>query len=132
MLKKNILNTKINKAAASATDIIDWETCVSLCLGDEAFTYQMLSTFAQDLKNTQSILNKAYAEQDTKTLLAELHRTLGGICYLKLPELTHNLTNFQEAIKASPKDPAKLASTYSGAQDAMKHFWETWHEYTKK
>jgi len=106
--------------------VIDWEGCVHMCQGDSEFTHQILTAFSKELKATQNILAKAYADKDTKALRAELHRCRGGICYLKLPQLEHALETFHHAVKADPQDPQLLEKTYTELQQAMKAFWEAW------
>jgi len=110
----------------SAPVIIDWEGCVHMCQGDSEFTRHLLSMFSKELKATQDILAKAYADKDTKALLDELHRCRGGICYLKLPQLEYALKTFDHAVKADPQDLNELEATYTALQQAMEAFWVAW------
>jgi len=116
--------------------VIDWTACIELCKGDnksdealakaESVVREMLSVLAQDLKDTKSVLAKAYANRNASVLHAELHRLRGGVCYLKCPELECCLKAFHEAVKADPQDDTQLELTYTALQQAMQSFWKTW------
>lgn len=54
---------------------------------------------------------------------AELHRCIGGVVYLKLPQLEQTLRAFQAAVKAEPQNPANLEKTYADLQHAFQAFW---------
>ena len=107
-------------------EVIDWAACVALYDGNETGVREMLAILANDLKTTQSVLAKAYANRDTEALMAELHRLRGGVSYLKLPELEFCLKAFHEAVKADPQDATRLESTYEALQQAIKRFWTVW------
>ena len=102
--------------------VIDWDACVQMCQGDAEFTCQMLSLLAEDLKETKSTLEKAYAKQDIRTLDDELHRARGGVCYLKLPQLTQVLKRLHEAVTARPQDSQQVKATYVGLEQAIENF----------
>jgi CheY-like chemotaxis protein len=103
---------------------IDWDACVQMCQGDAEFTYQMLSMLVEDFNETKIILAKAYDQQDIRTLDDELHRARGGVCYLKLPQLTEVLNRFHEAVTARPQDPQQVKATYVGLEQAIENFRE--------
>lgn len=108
--------------------VIDWQGCLNVIGLDDAGLRDMLLILDEDLKKTKEILVKWYKERDTKAMRAELHRSLGGVCYLKLPQLDHALRTFQIAVKREPQDEKELEKTYCSVVEAIKNF----HDYCSK
>lgn len=104
--------------------VIDWKGCLNLYDDNAEVVNQMISMLAKDLKETQRILAETYSKGDTKATRAELHRCLGGVVYLRLPQLEQALRAFQAAVKSVPQDPQQLENTYDVLQQAMHAFWE--------
>lgn len=107
---------------------IDWDACVRMCGGDANFARELLSMLIEDLKKTKALLTKAFENQDIRALLAELHRTRGGVCYLKLPQLEYALIAFHEAVKAAPRDSGRVKQTYIDLQKAIDKFRMVWEK----
>lgn len=113
--------------APKSLEVIDWDASVRMCNGDSEFTYKKLSMLDNDLNNVKKVLAQAYAHRDTKTLRAELHRSRGGVCYLKLPELEQTLKKFHEAVKKEvSQNTDHFKETYVKLQQAIDHFQTTW------
>lgn len=135
---KNYVFTEIKKQASQETTIpeehvsstslpvIDWKACVHMCGGDPKFTRELLSILDNDLKKTKAVITEAYSKRDVDALRAELHRSRGGVCYLKLPELEETLKNFHEAIKEVPQDLLRLEKTYAELNQAIDNFKIAW------
>lgn len=120
-------NKKQNKD--TMTNIIDWEASVHMFNGDADFTREMLSLLAVDIKKTEATLATHYANQDIEGLRAELHRTRGAVCYLKVPELDQALAALHEAaIHTDLQDNMSLKKEYVALQSAIHHFVKTWKE----
>lgn len=106
--------------------IIDWKACVHMCNGDSNFADELLSILANDLKNAKKKLSRLYADKNTELLLAELHRLIGGVCYLKVPQLESALMNFNQTVKEKPKNIQQLEKTYNELQESINAFLEFW------
>ncbi len=117
----------------TATDtlpIIDWEACLRMYSNDLQFTQKLLLTYEKELKVTQRILKKAYAKKNIKAMREELHRSLGGVCYLRLPQLELALSRLQEMLKIDgPQDQKHVEDAYLDLQKAMKAFWKVCKSY---
>ena len=74
------------------------------------------------MKRTRDILKVAYQEKDTQALKAELHRCLGGVCYLRLPRVETALKAFQEAVQSVPQEPRQWSATYQLSDEALEAF----------
>ncbi len=103
--------------------IIDWLGCIEKCQGDLKHTQQLLTMCADDLKSSRPSLKQAYRDNDITTLRETLHRCLGGVCYLQLPQLEKALKAFQDAVKTDTQDAELLASTYSTLESAFDSFY---------
>jgi len=106
--------------------VIDWEGCLQPYDGDAQIARELLSSMAEELKRTKSMLEKATIEKDTEALRFELHRVRGACAYVKLPQLTEALRTFHEAVKEVPQDPQKLEKTHTDVQQAIESFWKAW------
>ena len=73
-------------------------------------------------------MTKAYEQGNTKSLEDELHRCLGGVMYLHLPELEQVVRAFQTAVQADLQDQQQLNDTYLALQQAMQHYWTSWEQ----
>ncbi len=102
--------------------VIDWTAFLRMCGDDVKTAQQLLSLCAEELKRTLSALQKAYEEKNTKAFQAALHRCLGGVCYLRLPQLEHALQSSQTAIKADPQNSNQFEMTYTELKKAIKAF----------
>ena len=93
--------------------IIDWKACLQQLSGDKTLLMELLSLLASDFKAAKETLKKAYAAHDNNALRAELHRVSGGLSYLTLPQVNKALSDFHEAVKATPQDSHHLEYTYN-------------------
>jgi len=118
-------NVQTDKTGDDNT-VIDWPACVKQCNDDLNFTHEILSVFADDLKQTKEKLKKHYIDWNETALRAELHRVRGGLTYLTLPKLDRALKAFHEAVKKKPKNSKKLEKSYQAVEKAMVCFWEVW------
>ena len=107
-------------------DIIDWDACLRICDNDVKFTNEMLALMAKDLEQSKSVLQDAYLKQDHKKIREELHRILGALCYLRLPQLEQALKTFHRIVKAHPQDPKKWALTYESLCVAIEAYLQAW------
>ena len=73
-------------------------------------------------------MQEAYEQSKTKSLEDELHRCLGGVMYLHLPELEQAVRAFQLATQTDHQDQQQLNDTYVALQQAMQHYWESWEQ----
>ncbi|MDF1760457.1 MAG: response regulator [Coxiellaceae bacterium] len=110
---------------------IDWEACVHMYNGDHKFARKMLSVMDNDLNKVKVVLAQAYKNHDREALRAELHRSRGGVSYLKLPELEHALECFHNALKAAPRSSDLIAKTYTELQHAIDNFKTVWESEYK-
>ncbi|MDA0698059.1 MAG: response regulator [Proteobacteria bacterium] len=94
-------------------DIIDWKACLQQLNGDKTLLMELLSLLASDFKAAKETLKKAYAAHDNNALRAELHRVSGGLSYLTLPQVNKALSDFHEAVKATPQEMHHLEYTYN-------------------
>ena len=127
-VEKKSLHEKEQQSLVAGSEpmiVIDYDACVRMCNGDSDFARELLLILDKDLKTTRKKLDKFYVDRDTQSLLAELHRVRGGVCYLKLPQLENALKVFYQAVKAEPQDSQQLKKTYAELQQAMNAFLET-------
>lgn len=108
--------------------IIDKAASIQMCNGDSDFTQEILHMLADDLKNTKSILAKAYADKDIEMLRMELHRARGGVCYVKVPQLEQALKDLHLITKTEILLEAEFEKAYLDVQQAIENFWEVWQE----
>lgn len=129
--------TKENRQSEVATKVptelntltvIDWKGCVNHFADDTEGAHNLLSILAEDLKKTKATLTNAYIDQDAEALRAELHRCLGGVVYVRVPQLEYALRAFQTAVKADPQDPQQLEKTYQEFQKAIQNYWDAWEK----
>lgn len=120
-----------NPMEASPADlsVIDWEGCLDMCGQDKDTADELLDMLHKDLDRTRKIVEETYKNKDVLALRAELHRCLGGVVYLRLPQLQHAIETFQVAVKAVPQDPAQLSKTYSHLQNSIQLFQEKYLEH---
>lgn len=104
--------------------VIDWEACVQLCGGREQDASDILLLCAKDLKQSQLAIKTAYKQNNTQKLRDELHRVTGGLCYLKLPELTRAVSEFYITAREEPQNKLQLELTYLLFQEAARRFCE--------
>lgn len=107
-------------------DVIDWATCLRMCMGDRELLNRMLATLDEDLKRTRSLLEDAFDKKDLSTLRSELHRCRGGICYLKLPELERALSDLHESIRKHSIDSSKTEKAFNRSLHAIDNFMEVY------
>ena len=79
----------------------------------------LLTRMIDELGRTQRVLARAMADQDTLALREELHRCLGGVIYLKLPQLEACVRAYQRALKAEPPNPAHIKAAYTALDRAI-------------
>lgn len=111
MLEKYVFN-KQNGDDGLNTGVIDWVGSVKMCDDDEKATRELISLCAQGMLETKAILQSGHETKNTSMLRAELHKVLGGVCYLKLPPLEKALREYHTAIKVDPRDEGVVQSTY--------------------
>ena len=127
--ESNTLNeatTKINQKDNTPGTIIDWESCLKMYNGDSNFVNDLLSILAVNLKTTRTILEQSYIKQDINALKSEVHRTLGSICYLKVPHLEFSLKTFQDILKQKPIDFQNIEPSYETLKNSMSNFLGAW------
>lgn len=94
MIEKQLSNDK----NSLDLPVIDWDECVSMCCGEEE-AEEIVTMCAQGIKESKSIIEKHYRDNNVSELRAELHKARGGVCYLKLPELEYRLRDFHVSVK---------------------------------
>lgn len=102
--------------------VIDWEGCLNCFEGNEQTTRDMLAMMQDDAKRAELALEQAYERRDIKVLREELHRCLGGVVYLKLPQFESTIRDFQTAIKAEKQDLELQDKLYGELRSAIKNF----------
>jgi two-component system aerobic respiration control sensor histidine kinase ArcB len=102
--------------------IINWEATVAMCNHDPSRARGLLSLLSEELQKTQDNFKAAYFARDVKILRDELHRTLGGVVYLRLPQLEHALRTFHQSVKAKPLDWNECERRYLQMQEAIEIF----------
>lgn len=131
IFKKLVLNTskkkenkpKENKQYKTLNkDSIDWQGCLDIYQGNQKSSLQLLFMLSKDLESTLDILKNHYNTKNHKALNAELHRILGGVAYLKVPNLEKTLKDFQAAVKTKPLNFNELASPYKSFKKAINEF----------
>lgn len=125
--EKNITEKVNDFALEDKTDLplIDWEASLKMMGGNKKILKDMLSVMNEDLQKTEAVIASGYHAQDVEAMRAELHRTLGGVCYLRLPQLNHSLRSFQTAIKRIPQNLEEVKLTYDNLKAAISAF----HKY---
>jgi len=120
----NTLSTAKENCTAGETRevVIDWDGCVRMCENDPEFAKQILAGLVEQIKKCQTTFAQAYAAKDITALRAELHSCIGGVCYMKLPQLERTLNDLQAAVQADSQDLNKLEITYLAVQAAMDNF----------
>lgn len=103
-------------------EVVDSDESLRMVGGNEETLNQLLSILDEDLKLTEATLDEGYKAQDVEKMRAELHRSLGGICYLRLPQLDYALRSFQTAIKRLPQNPDEVKATYAAMKKAFDAF----------
>lgn len=121
----NNLPQSATETTESITPVIDWDQCVKQFNGDDTVVRELLIALAIDLKLSQEKVAKLYAAKDERALRDELHRMNGGIVYLTLPQLSHALADFHQAVKAKPQQANRLEKTYALFQKAIDAFLRT-------
>jgi|GEM_PF-825652 len=121
MLEKYVLNRKKGEDGLN-TAVIDWVGSVQMCDDDEKATRELISLCAQGMLETKAILKSGHETKNTGMLRAELHKTLGGICYLKLPPLEKALRSYHKAIKIEPRDETAVQETYEALLPVIDQF----------
>jgi two-component system aerobic respiration control sensor histidine kinase ArcB len=101
---------------------IDWEATVAMCNHDPSRAHALLSLLSEEIKKTQNNFKAAYFTKDVKTLRDELHRTLGGVVYLRLPQLEQALRTFHQSVKTEPLDWKECERHYLQMQKAIEAF----------
>jgi len=122
--EESIIAAEVQQKTA-ALPIIEWEESLYMVGGIEPVLLNLLHLCTKELKQTQTILAASYPQKDVAALRAELHRCLGGICYLKLPQLDYSLKAFQKAIKREPQHLKEVENTYAAVQTAIQAFLTT-------
>jgi PAS domain S-box-containing protein len=130
----NELNTQKNKSSPQISQeiIIDWEGCKHMYGSDESITLNMLEMLYEDLKNTSSSLEKFYKERNISALRAELHRTLGGVVYVRTPKLEKTLKDFQNEIKNDPQNFKEWSRHFKNIRNAITEFKKEFKLLKKK
>ena len=122
--RKQVAQTENNVINENA--IIDIEASTIMCCDDPNFTREIFQMLADDLKNTKSTLTKAYVNNDIKALRAELHRTRGGVCYIKAPQLEKALKDFHLMTRTESPIFSEMEKAYQSLQQAIENFWCEW------
>jgi|GEM_PF-1810139 len=104
--------------------VIDWDSCVQLCGGREQDAKDILVLCAKDLLQSRQAVKAAYEQHNTRKLRDELHRVTGGLCYLKLPELTRAVNEFYSVVREEPQNELQLELTHLLFQEAARRFCE--------
>lgn len=115
-------NDEVSEDCSDVPKIVDWDACIVACNEDSDLALEMLLVLEIELKDSCRVLNDAYEDRDTKKLREELHRILGGLCYLKLPDLEAKLKSFHKEVKAVPQNDVCLERTYLEFRDAADTF----------
>ena len=124
ILDKYVLPMPDKKDVDYDTTIIDWNCCVKMLDNSEAIAKEILQMCAEDLTESSSIINKAYLDNNIRTLRSELHKVRGGVCYLKLPELERALKDFHLTAREHPQDPKEMEKHYEVLKHAIQNFQE--------
>jgi hypothetical protein len=85
----------------------------------------------EDLDNTYHILEQCYQEKDVNGLRCELHRTLGGVVYLRAPKLEKAIKDFHAEIKHEPSNFKEWSKTYKNVKDAITEFKKEFNKIKK-
>ncbi|GKS62684.1 sensor histidine kinase [Candidatus Nitrosocosmicus sp.] len=102
---------------------IDYEGMLTLYRGQRAEVDEMLHSLAEDLQRTRQRIKNAYAAGEAKQIRDELHRTLGGLTYIRAPQLDEALRAFQKAIRTSPHHRKELDVLYQLVLNAIDNYW---------
>lgn len=117
--------SRVNESPATADlPVIDWEVSKKMTRNSEAMLLDILAICFNDLQITRERLKTGFAQNAIKAMREELHRSLGGICYIKLPDLDSRLKAFHEALKEEPQNPTKLQDTYDKALQSIQRFFD--------
>lgn len=102
---------------------IDYEGMLTLYRGRRHEVDEMLHSVAEDLQLTRQRIITAYAAGETRQLRDELHRTLGGLTYVRTPQLDEALRAFQKAIRTSPQHRKELDVLYELVLETINNYW---------
>lgn len=129
-IKKQSSYVGTNQASGDSEvlDVIDWGACVRMHNGDLQFARRMLATMVVDMDRVKVVLVEAYTNYDREALRAELHRSRGGVCYLKLPELEQALKYFHAAVNEAPQGSEKLERAYVKLLQAIENLKALWKD----
>lgn len=109
--------------------VIDWEVSVKMAFNEEENLIDVLPILFNELHYTESKLSESWKTQDTEKLLFEVYRCLGGICYLKLPQLDYTFKAFRKALENNPQDTKEMNNAYKDAIKAIHAFYDYYNKY---
>ena len=113
---------KIRAVDEAKEVVIDWDDCIRMCQNDLEFAKQILAGLVEQIKACQKTFAQAYVTKNITALRAELHSCIGGVCYMRLPQLERALKDLQTAAHTNSQDFNKLKITYLVVQKAMENF----------
>lgn len=92
--------------------IIDWDACSKTFGQDVKQNYEIMDLCVDELNKTLFILEQSLKREDLHALKKEIHRCLGGLCYLKLPQLEQALHALEEQVHKRPLSFSELKDAY--------------------
>lgn len=105
--------------------LIDLNHCLKI-YNNKKNVADLLNLLVKDIKKSKKPIKQAYQKKDIKILESELHRMLGGVVYLKLPQLENALKEFQKTIKKTPLDLKAFELTYKNLSKAFQNLETAW------
>lgn len=91
----------------SSNKSIDWELCLKLANGKQAFAKEMLVMFIDDLPKARDSIMSAFKKQDWEELQHQVHRLHGACCYCGVPKLKQLTRQIETALKQNQTATAK-------------------------
>ncbi len=110
---------KISTQLDASIPSIDWPGCVERCNGNREAAQQLLAMTYKSLRDTANLIERAYVSGNQAVLSGELHRCLGGLCYLSVPELTKYVSLFQALVDQKDSLDEEGIEDLNQAHDAV-------------
>lgn len=138
---KVILDTHVRKITQNNTgeidkadsndQIIDWNFSKKWSLSDDVIA-ELMAMLCSSLPMDIQLIKDAYAQNDTDTLRALLHKLKGGFCYCGVPRLQKATNALHDAIHAIVKNGLPLSEIdqlfsdfYNESQSLLKEYERT-------
>jgi two-component system aerobic respiration control sensor histidine kinase ArcB len=117
----------MDSSGATHFPVIDWSASLTYFNNNSDALREILLMMVNDLRITKKLLADLYPKNDVEAIRAELHRCLGGVAYLTLPQLDYALRRFQSDIKTGLIDRERCDVSFAILNIAIDDFIETFN-----